>query len=165
MKKDEFHSVTMKLLYTAKRAVIDIETVVAFLCTHVSKSTDFDWWKLKRVLRWLHCTINAKRILGMDNSGMLHTWINAAYAVHDDMRGQEGGAISLGHRLVVDKSLKQRINGKSTTENEVICMSKILPYNLWERNFLEYQGCVKENILYQDNQSAIKKKWTKLMYK
>ena len=93
MKKDEFHSVTMKLLYTAKRARIDIETVVAFLCTRVSKSTDFDWWKLKRVLQWLLCTINDTRILGMDDSGMLHTWIDAAYAVHEDMRGQTGGAI------------------------------------------------------------------------
>ena len=75
-KKKEFHSVTQKLLYIAKRARIDIDIAVAFLCTRVTKSTEYDWWKLKRVLTWLHCTINDKRIMGIDGTGVIQTWID-----------------------------------------------------------------------------------------
>ena len=89
---------------------------MAFLCTKLSKSMEFDWFKLKRVLQWLKYTINDVRIMGMDDSGILHTWIDASYAVHEEMRGHTGRAISLGHGLVNKKSLKQKLNGKSSTE-------------------------------------------------
>ena len=36
-------------------------------------------------------------------------------------------------------------------------MSDMLPHSLWMGYFLEYQGyVVKDSVLYQDNQSAIK---------
>ena len=36
-------------------------------------------------------------------------------------------------------------------------LSEYLPYNIWMKNFLESQGYeVKENVIYQDNESAIK---------
>ena len=129
--KDEFHSVAQKLLYVSKRARIDIDTAVAFLCTQVTKSTIHDWFKLKRVLRWINYTLNDVRIMGMDETGVVHTWIDASYAVHEDMKGQTGGTISLGHGTVCCKSTKQKLNGKSSIENEVIGMADVLPYTLW----------------------------------
>ena len=38
-----FHHVVAKLLYVAKRARVDIQLAIAFLCTRVSKSTQEDW--------------------------------------------------------------------------------------------------------------------------
>ena len=156
-KKEEFHSVTQKLLYIAKRARIDIDTAVSFLCTRVTKRTEYDWWKLKRVLTWLNTTINDKRIMGLDRTGVVHTWIDASCAVHENMRGQTGGTISMGHGVLIEKSIKQKLNGKSSTETELIGMSDMLPHTLWLSYFLENQGyIIKNNILYQNNQSAIK---------
>ena len=57
-RSDEFHLVTQKLLFICKRARPDIETTVAYLCTRVTKSTEGDWRKLRRVLQFLNCTVN-----------------------------------------------------------------------------------------------------------
>ena len=134
----------------------------------MTKSTEYDRYKLKRVLTWLKSTINDKSIMGMVSNDILHTWIDVSYAVHDNMRGQSGEAISMGHGIVTEKLVKQKLNSKSSTETEVIGMSDILPHNLWHKYFLEHQGYVlQDNILYQDNQSAInlEKKWEEIVHR
>ena len=78
--------------------------------------------------------------MGTNNDGILLTWIDAAYAVHEDMRSQSGGAVSKGHGVLNGKSMKQRLNSKSSTESEVIGTSYLLPYSIWEANFLKCQG-------------------------
>jgi hypothetical protein len=52
---------------------------------------------------------------------------------------------------------KQRLNSKSSTEAEIIGVSDFISNMIWARMFLEHQGyIIDENILYQDNESAIK---------
>ena len=68
--KDEFHLVTQKLLFVCKRARPDIETVVAYMCTRVTKSTEGDWGKWIRVLKFLKCTIDDTRVMGMNHDGI-----------------------------------------------------------------------------------------------
>ena len=93
----------------------------------------------------------------IDTFGKLLTWIDALYATHDDMRSQTGGIISLGKGTITNKSIKQKMNTKSSTESEVVGVSDILPYNIWIVNFLKSQGYeITEKILFQDNTSAIK---------
>ena len=157
-KKEIFHSVVAKLLYIAKRARPDVETAIAFLCTRVSKSTESDWLKLKRVLGFLQKTINDVRIIGAHNLQDLYTWVDAAYGVHDsDMRSHTGGCMSFGTGTVHQRSSKQKINVKSSTEAELVGTSEYVPYNVWLRNFLEEQGyMLSDNVLFQDNESSIK---------
>ena len=72
------------------------------------------------------------------------------------MRGQTSGLISMGRGLVNQKSLKQKLNSKSSTETELIGVSDKVPHTIRLKLFLDSQGyVVQENILYQDNQSAI----------
>ena len=66
-RSDTFHSVVAKLLYISKRGRPDIEVAVAFLCRRVSKSTEEDWLKLKRILGFLKGTIDDVRIIGAEN--------------------------------------------------------------------------------------------------
>lgn len=47
-----------------------------------------------------------ERIVGGNNLLKLHTWINAAYAVHNDMKGQTGGCMSFGRGMVHGRSSK-----------------------------------------------------------
>ena len=70
----------------------------------------------------------------------LYTWIDAAYAVHNNMRGHTGGAISMGYRIMHGKASKQNINVKSSTEYEFIVMGKYVPYNIWFIIFIGAQG-------------------------
>ena len=60
-----------------------------------------------------------------------------------------------GHHLI--KVIKTKLNVKSSTEGEVVGMSDYVTFPIWFRYFLEEQGyTIEENIVYQDNQSAMK---------
>jgi len=152
-----FHSVVAKLLHLSKRVRPDIEPTVAFLCTRVSKSTEQDWKKLGRVLRYLNDTLDMKRVIGGKDMSSIHTWVDAAYAVHENMRSQTGGCLSFGRGVVHTKSSKQKLNTKSSTEAELVGLSDYIPYTIWMNNFLTAQGYkIKSSKVYQDNQSAIR---------
>ena len=158
-RKKVFHSITNKLLFTEKRLRPDIETTISFLCRRVTKSDEDDWKKLKRLLAYLKGTIDDYRIMGMDpiEETKMRSWIDASYAVHEDMKSHTGGTTSLGLGTLSNKSSVQKINVKSVCEAELVATSEYLPYNIWLKNFLEKQGyVVKENTIYQDNQSAIR---------
>ena len=66
-KAEIFHRVVAKLLYVAKRARVDLQLAIAFLCTRVSKSTQEDWEKLRRTLKYIHKTIDLPRIIGVND--------------------------------------------------------------------------------------------------
>ena len=44
-RQEIFHHIVAKLLYVSKRARVDIDLAVSFMCTRVSKSTEEDWDK------------------------------------------------------------------------------------------------------------------------
>ena len=126
-RRNVFHSVTQKLLYIKKRERPDLETLLSFLTTRVTKSTVEDWKKLKRGLQFFLCTINNERIIGATTLRELFTWIDAAYAVHNNMRSHTGGAISMGYGIIHGKSGKQKINVKSSTESELVGTCEYIP--------------------------------------
>jgi hypothetical protein len=87
----------------------------------------------------------------------MKTWVDASYAVHSDMKSHTGGCISFGIGAAMSKCAKQKLNVKSSTEAELVGASDYLSYPIWAKKFLAYQGyALKENILYQDNQSTIR---------
>jgi hypothetical protein len=156
-KAENFHSVVALLLYISKRCRFDIQTAVAFLCTRVSSPDEDDWKKLKRILEYLRGTIDLKLCIGVDDITKVKSWVDVAYAVHDDCRSHTGGMLSFGWGMLLSKCQKQKLNTKSSTEGEIVGVSDYLPNIIWTRMFLEAQGVVlAENIMYQDNQSAIK---------
>ena len=156
-KSEIFHSVTAKLLYITKRARPDIETGIAFMTTRVLKSTEEDWRKLKRIITFLKYTIDDVRIIGAKSMDTIYTWVDAAFAVHSNMRSQTGGTMSFGYGMIHCKSSKQKLNTKSSTESELVGASEYVPYNLWQLLFLTAQGYKpSKNILFQDNMSTIK---------
>jgi hypothetical protein len=156
-KSEIFHSVVAKLLFIMKRSRPDLEPTISFLMKRVSKSDVDDWKKLKRCLGFIKGTIEDKRILGADSLDTLYTWVDASHAVHMNMRGHTGGIISMGKGMLHCKSSTQKINTKSTTESELVGVSEYLPYDIWYILFFGAQGYkIKQNILFQDNESAIK---------
>jgi hypothetical protein len=152
-----FHSVVAKLLYVSLRARPDISLTVSFLCSRVSKSTRQDQEKLKRLLEYIYGTLDLTLTVGADDLGKIHTWVDASYAVHPDMRSHTGGVISMGTGVVINRSSKQKISTKSSTEAELVGATDFLPPTIWSKMFLEAQGHkVESNIIHQDNMSAIR---------
>ncbi len=93
-------------------------------------------------------------ILAANGTGILSWYVDASFAVHPDMRGQTGGAMTMGRGFPLDKSTKHRLNTRSSTENEIIAVDDLILQILWVRLFLKAQGfAISKNILYQDNKS------------
>ena len=89
------------------------------MCTRVSCSTDQDWEKMRRFLKYLKGTETEYLTLGMNGIDLLETWIDASYAIHQDMKSHTGGMISMGRGAAMSKSSKQKINTNNSTEAEV----------------------------------------------
>jgi hypothetical protein len=122
----------------------------------VSCSTNDDWSKLKRFLKYLSRTIGDYATIGAGSLSKIRTWVDASYGVHDDLKSHTGGVISLGRGVGMGKSSKQKLNTKSSTEAEVVGASDYLPNTIFLKYFLEAQGYdVTENVFGQDNKSAI----------
>ena len=61
-----------------------------------------------------------------------------------------------GRGSIISISKEQKLNTKISMEAELIGSDNAMPQMLWTRNFLEAQGYgIDENVLYQDNMSAM----------
>ena len=80
-----------------------------------------------------------------------------ASAVHHDMKSHTGGMMLMRRGALYSASSKQKLNTKSSTKAELVGLDDLMPQILWMRYFLEAQGMkVSDNVIYQDNQSAMK---------
>ena len=65
--------------------------------------------------------------------------------------------MSLGKGSVYSMSRKQKLNTRSSTEAELVGVDDGITLVLWTRLFLMHQGIhLRDNVVYQDNQSAIR---------
>jgi len=145
-----------KTLYATKRARPDTCTAIAFLTTRVRAPDEDDWTKLVHLMKYLRGTRTMPLILSADGSGILKWWVDAAFAVHPNMRGHSGGGLSLGRGFPVVGSTKQKLNTRSSTEAKIVGADDFMPAVCWTRFFMEAQGYqVRDNVLFQDNKSAM----------
>ena len=64
--------------------------------------------------------------------------------------------MSMGKGAIVNMSKKQKLTTDSSTECELIGIADVLKTMMWCKYFMEAQGyTIENNILYQDNKSAI----------
>jgi hypothetical protein len=105
--REIFHSVVAKLLYVSKRGRLDIQLPIPFLCTQVSCSTKQDWSKLKRTLEYLRGTLHEFLTFGADDMCKMQTWVDAPYAIHEDMKSHTGGVVSFRRGAAMSKSSSQ----------------------------------------------------------
>ena len=139
-RKYVFHHCVAKLLYVSYRCRLDIILTVSFLCKRVSCSTEKDWLKLRRLIRYLYGRKERKLTLGANDMSLMYILIDAAYAVHTNMRSHTGGCILFGRGAIISKSIAQKLNTKSSTEAELVECSDYLSLAIHVRLFLEQQG-------------------------
>jgi hypothetical protein len=156
-RRETFHSFVMKAMFLCKRGRSDIQPAISFLSSRVTEPTESDWKKLIRVLTFLKTTRDDLLTLEADDTQTLKWYVDAAFAVHADMRSHTGSTFSLGKGMIVSDSTKQKVNSRSSTEAELIGVDDRISKILWTKRFIEYQGFkVKLNIIYQDNTSTMK---------
>ena len=100
--------------------------------------------------------MNDKLTLRADGSGCLKWHCDAAFALHHDFRSHTGSSFLMGDGAITSLSRKQGMNTRCSTKAEVVATDEIVSPMIWTQLFLEVQGYpIKENILYQDNKSAM----------
>ena len=73
------------------------------------------------------------------------------------MRSHTGGFMTMGTGGAYVKSRKQNLNTKSSNEAKLVGVYDVLTQVIWTRYFLKEHGYViHDNVIYQDNQSAIR---------
>jgi hypothetical protein len=106
-------------------------------------------------MKYLRGTKELPLILSTNKNGIVKWYVDGSFGVHPSMKGHTGGGLTLGTGFPFVTSTKQKLNTRSSTESELVAMD-FMPAICWTCYFLESQGCsVFENILFQDNQSAI----------
>ena len=157
LRADVFHTFVAKSLFLTKRARPDVLATVAFLCTRVQEPTTIDWTKLSRLMDFLKRTKDDCLTLRADGSSHVIWSIDAAFAVHPDMKSHSGMTMSMGKGAIQSMSRKQKLNTRSSTEAELVAVDDGMAQIIWTKHFLEAQGYgIKKHILQQDNESAIK---------
>ena len=153
-----FHSVVAKLSYLARWPKSECLTAVAYLATRVTKCTEDDLEKLRRVLRYIAGTRENGVVFRPGVLGIcVRMYVDAAYGVHADGKSYTGSCIVIGDVGSVHcKSSKQSIVTKSSTEAELVALFDSTNQGLYLRNFLIDQGYLMgPAIVYQDNTSCI----------
>ena len=154
---DLFQQFVAQLLYLSKRARPDIQLAVSLLCTRVRGPDTYDYKKLVMVMKYIQGTIGLTLILSIDKSGNIKWYVDASFAFHKDMRSHTGGLMTMGKGGAYVNSRKQKLNNKSSTEEELVGVDDVLTQVIWNRYFLKEQGyMIHHNVIYQDNQIAIR---------
>ena len=96
LKTKAFHTTVAKALFLTIRSRPDIRLAVAFLCTHVKEPTTHDWFKLVWMMNFLKRTKEDCLTLAMDDSSNIIWSINAAFAVHPNMKSHTGMSMTMG---------------------------------------------------------------------
>jgi hypothetical protein len=79
-----FHHSAAQLLFATTRARKYIQRTVAFLTMRVKSPDEDDWMKLKRLLKYIRCTIFMPLVLRADSLNIVKWWVEASYATHGD---------------------------------------------------------------------------------
>ena len=73
------------------------------------------------------------------------------------MRSHTGGLMTMGIEGAYVQYIKQKLNTKCSTEAELVGVDDVLTQVIWTRYFLKEQvHMIQYNVIYQDNQSAIR---------
>ena len=155
-RKDEYHTATAKSIFLSQRTRLDMQLPTGFHCTRVKGPNVHDWNKLKHMLGYMWKTRYLPLILEIDDDGNVYIYIDGAHAAHDDAKGHSGLYVTMGRGGLINQSKKLGVVINSSTETEIVSTGERFPKCTWFRYFrLAQGGDTKEDILMQDNRSAI----------
>jgi hypothetical protein len=87
--------------------------------------------------------------MSANDTGTIKWHVDAAFAIHKDMKSCTGATMTLGSGTICSISTKQKVNTQSSTVAELVGFDDVISKNLWSKLFIEAQGFeVKANIVY-----------------
>lgn len=89
------------------------------------------------------------------------TWyVDGSYAAHENLKGQSGVLLMIGDSAMLSRSSKQRsskqkVKTRNSTERELIAVDDALPTIQWENLFMKDQGYDLTTIIKENNKSTL----------
>ena len=108
------------LLFVTSGARKHIKMSIALVCTQVKVLDEDDWGNLVRVLRYITGTLHLPFILRSNIISVIKWWVDASFAAQPNCKGATRVMMSMGSGLIMELSRKQKINGRSSTEAEIV---------------------------------------------
>ena len=165
-KSSLYRTYLMVLMYCALRVRADIQFVIVFLASYMQKPTVNAWESLMKVIGYLlHnptmkiiYTRNENGEYGSGNTAIIESYIDASWCLDKNARGQSGLVLKIDGNTILQRSCKQKIVTKSSTEAEIVAVDDYLPYSLWVLALSEELNLKLKRpiIIYQDNQSGVR---------
>lgn len=147
------------LLYAAQTTRPDISFAVGTLSKFNSNPGREHWSGVKRVLRYLKGTKNAKIVYKRDGNSSLLGYADADHCDdEDDRKSISGYVFKLGDAIISWSSKKQQTVSLSTTESEYVALAHATKEALWLNMFskeLKVLSMEKPLIIYLDSKSAL----------
>ena len=107
-------------------------------------------------MKYVNGTKELVLALSAEQLNILKWFVDAAFAVHADFKNHTVMTMTMGQGAIMSMSRKQKLNTKSSTTAELVRADDATTMMLWTKLFMEEQGYkIEENVLYQDNKSAI----------
>jgi hypothetical protein len=151
-----FHNLVAKTVYVSKCTRPGVSTAIAFLTTRVRAPEVYDWRKLSCLMEYLRVDRLRPLTVSANGSGVLMWYVNAYFAVHPNMCSHTGGGLTMGRGFLIVSSTKQKLNTRSSTENELVGVDDMMPIIVWSHYLLIAQVYgVTQNLLLQDNKSSM----------
>ena len=83
------------------------------------------------MVKFLEQTQNDCLILRSDKTNVIKWSLDAAFAVHPDMKSHTGAVMTLGKGSMQSASTKQKVNTHSLTEVELVSVDDIISKVVW----------------------------------
>jgi hypothetical protein len=150
----------MKLMFLGTRTRPDILLSLSVLSSRARSPNIHDMNRLDHVIGYLRGTPKLGIVIDVKDV-MLHTYFDASWACHSDLKGHSGMVICMGHNgfPIMCRSKKQKVVSRSSTEAELIAMFDGMDLLLYCRRLMDFLGCIppvcEPMKIYQDNTSAM----------
>ena len=89
------------------------------------------------MMQYIQGTIGLPLILSIDKSGNIKLYIDAAFAVHNNMRSHTCGFMTMVTGGAYVHSRKQKLNTNSSTEAKLVGVYDEMTQAIWTRYFLK----------------------------
>jgi len=154
--RSEFISIIMCLMYLARMTRGDTLFPVTYLATKCRAPTVRDYLAARWVLRYIKGT-KSHRLVFKNSDLELIFHSDASHLLHEDGHGHTGIIITIGGTVVMARSIKQKLQARSSAEAELIAAEECSTYVVWMRLLCRNLGIWVSgpSTLSQDNKSAV----------